>query len=230
MCREDVRIPRQRKEYYLLRDVVEDLTCPTFLYRYFYESSTGVYYDPKSKLYCKDSRWHRHVPGQDPPYLPVEQQSSQQQQSQDSKASTPGTVVLPLPNAGDALASTVSTPADNTTTTGSSTSSGPGGDGTVTAATGSGGKGGAGIKRSASGTTGGKKQRIAFGFKGIKLSKSGSTGASDLGLGNEDNGETAGGDASGTAAGSIGVGSLAKKRLLHDVSKWNARKQEVRVP
>ncbi len=74
---------------------------------YFLEASTGVYYDPKTKLYCKGGKWYFHVPDEDPPYVPVEENeganlssavtavTTQQQQPESSSPVVPVSTVLP---------------------------------------------------------------------------------------------------------------------------------------
>lgn len=200
--------------------------CPRRLARYFYESTTGVYYDPRSKLYCKDMTWHSHTPGQNPAFTPVTQ--PQQQQGTDQQ----------YPLVSDAAGGTAIGAA-----AGAATSAAVGGETGATAsapaATAS------GLKRA---TVGGwkKSSRLAFGFKsGAKLAKAGigggGLGASGVlgGADSESSEDENGGDGAGAAAagtkgaagvGGVGVGgSLAKKRQLQDVSKWNARKLEVRM-
>lgn len=204
--------------------------------RYFYESSTGVYYDPRSKLYCKDMLWHRHTPGQDPPYVPVEQQQHQQQQQpQDGSTTTHQNPVANTVAGGaetvaagpqGAAAGASSIGVDGTGTSIASAVVAAGGDAAAAAAAAAAGTPtptrATGGKRSA---VGGKKARIAFGFKGVKLGKTGVGGGGGGGGSSEDDG---GGETPAReAASGGGAAALAKKRRLEDLSKWNARKLEV---
>lgn len=80
------------------------------------------------------------------------------------------------------------------------------------------------LKRTGAVGGGSKKQKIAFGFKGMKLSKS-TAGGAGAGIGSGGGGSSGGSGDSG--AGGLNLGK--NKRLLQDVSKWNARKMEVSV-
>lgn len=186
-----------------------------------------MYYDPKSKLYCKNMRWHRHVPGQDPPFVPVEQDGTANQQNKNQDAAA-GAATSTSSAGGEGV--NIQTQAQA-----GATLNGPGAGSTGTATTAR-VSGPSGVAKRSSGI-GGKKQRIAFGFKGIKLAKSGAGsssvggGAGMGGGGSSDEGEggTKGSEMSAGNLGS-GPGALAKKRRLEDLSKWNARKLEVCLP
>lgn len=207
--------------------------------RYFYESSTGVYYDPKSKLYCKDMLWHRHVPGQDPAYIPVAQQEGTASQNPpESNATGTGAAA----GGSDSQASAPSGGGAPTEVTQATTSTGDGETAVAAAATAAPATASAGAAATARTAGGGKrvapgkKQRIAFGFKGIKLVKPG-TGSGIGGIGggggssSSDEEGVAGGTRAGDAVSAVGgAGGLAKKRRLEDMSKWNARKLEVGIP
>lgn len=184
-----------------------------------------MYYDPKSKLYCKNMRWHRHVPGQDPAFVPVEQDGTANQENQNQNAAA-GVTSSTSSAGGESV--NIQTQAQARETL-----NGPGAGGTGTATTAR-VSGASGVGKRSSGI-GGKKQRIAFGFKGIKLAKSGAGSSSVGGVGagmggggssDEGDGGTKGSEMSGGNLGS-GPGALAKKRRLEDLSKWNARKLEV---
>ena len=173
-----------------------------------------MYYDPKSKLYCKDMRWHRHVPDQDPAFVPVEQEgTTSHQYPVEQNASVAGT------SSAEAASTDAQAQAPATTNGSGVKAVAAVAAAAVTPAT---------VKRSTS--IGGKKQRIAFGFKGIKLVKPGVGSGAGGAVGSEEDGggEPKGAEAMGGGVGMGGPGSLAKKRRLEDVSKWNARKLEVR--
>ena len=198
---------------------IPPLCCRTST-RYFYESTTGVYYDPRSKLYCKDMQWHSYTPGQDPAFTPVTQQqggggAAHQQHPATNNASADRTAA-----AREAAATATAAAAAAAAPTPASKAPG--------------------AKRIGGGWK--KSSRLAFGFKGNKLGKAGAGGGGGVGasgvLGgadsqssgdeNGDAGDSNGGAAEPAAA-AVGVGgALAKKRQLQDVSKWNARRREVR--
>eukprot|EP00752_Nemacystus_decipiens_P004796 g4364.t1 len=189
---------------------------------YFYESTTGVYYDPRSKLYCKDMQWHSYTPGQDPIFTPVTHQQQQQGGSGAANQHHPATNTASTNNTAEA--------GDTVVAKANSTAPAPAPKTAATKRTGSGWK---------------KSSRLAFGFKGSKLGKTGGGGGGGGGVGasgvlggadsessgdeNGDAGGSNGGASEPAVAGGVGVGSaLAKKRQLQDVSKWNARRREAR--
>lgn len=186
---------------------------------YFYESTTGVYYDPRSKLYCKGMVWYSHTPGQDPAFNPVSKQEGTDTRSSLAKGASEGVSV------GDATAASAAAAGGGEGGTATNA-------GAPTKATVGGKRGGGGWKKSSS--------RLAFGFKGAKLAKAGAGGggvgasgvlggADSDSSGDESGGEVAAGTGRGAGGGGVGVrGALAKKRQLEDVSKWNAKKLEVR--
>lgn len=226
-----------------------------------------MYYDPKSKLYCKERVWYRHAPGEDPCYVPAVPQEGTDGQNalaQNAAAGVSGAGVTVT--AGD-VSATAGSGQDASTTAGSGQDTSAtvvsGQDAAVSlGAAGVGaGEGGAGVAdagvapssvaapiRALGGGgkrlgAGWKKPRIAFGFKGgVKVAKpaigigsavAAGGGASASSEDDGDAGALGGSDAlaaggGGGGGGGGGVGSFVKKRRLEDVSKWNARKLEVR--